>query len=485
MGTMLSFLFSENSSTVSLFDISPSHLSHAQLLLSSSSSPSKNIQTFDKSSLQSFIDSLGPSPRLFVLSVPHGAPTENAIDEIKKFLKKGDVILDGGNEFYRETERRQKELREMGVELIGCGVSGGYQSARHGPSLSPGGEKRTVEMVMPQLEKWAAKDGDGRPCVTVVGPGGAGHYVKMIHNGIEQGMLGVLNEAWEILFKCLHTPLDELFNIFENWAKTGELKNNYLLTIGADICQQKKPDSNGHILNEVQDKVVQDADNTEGTGVWTLIESATRHVSIPTISASHYLRIASSNRAERLKIFDLIGGSIAGAKKQHVPDSELQDVLEDLRLAVYCGFLAAYCQGVNLLAKANMEEKWEVRIEDVIRIWRNGCIIRCDHISDLLQPVFENDGALVNVLTHKTVADEIQRTFPALKRTVRRGLEWDAHMPSLSASMEYLKYCGARQLPTQFMEAQLDYFGAHAFDRKCEGPGDVKKGSHHHEWKPA
>ncbi|KAF8537782.1 6-phosphogluconate dehydrogenase [Trichophaea hybrida] len=148
---------------------------------------------------------------------------------------------------------------------------------------------------------------------------------------------------------------------------------------------------NGHILNEVQDKVVQDSDNTEGTGVWTLTESATRHVSIPTIAASHYLRIASSNRAERLKIFDLIGGSIAGAKKQHVPDSELQDVLEDLRLAV----------------------------------------------------------------------------------------------PSLSASMEYLKYCGARQLPTQFMETQLDCFGAHAFDRKCEGPGDVKKGSHHHEWKPA
>lgn len=184
-----------------------------------------------------------------------------------------------------------------------------------------------------------------------------------------------------------------------------------------------------------EDKVVQDADNSEGTGVWTLAEAATRHVSAPTIAASHFLRVASSNRAERLQIFDLIGGSIAGAKKQHVSDSELPQVIEDLRQAVYCGFLAAYIQGVNLLARANKEEGWGVHLSEVIRIWRNGCIIRSDYIADLLQPVYEHDEHLQNILTDKTVAEEIRRTFPALKRTAARGLEWDAHMYVLLQGM--------------------------------------------------
>ncbi|CCX07762.1 Similar to 6-phosphogluconate dehydrogenase, decarboxylating; acc. no. C8VP36 [Pyronema omphalodes CBS 100304] len=307
----------------------------------------------------------------------------------------------------------------------------------------------------------------------------------MIHNGIEQGMLGVLNEVWEMLFKCLHTNLDDLSKIFEGWAASGELKNNFLVSIGADICSQKKQDERGHILNEVQDKVVQDADNSEGTGVWTVMEAAKRHVSTPTIAASHFLRIASANRAERLKIFELVGGMISGAKKQHVDDQDRPGVIEDLRQAVYCGFLASYIQGMNLLSRANKDESWKIQLSEVVRIWRNGCIIRSDHIADLFQPIYQHNQELQNILTEKKVIEEIQRTYPSLKRTVQRGLEWDSHMPSLTASMEYLKYCGGRQLPTQFMEAQLDYFGAHSYDRKCEGPGTVKKGAHHHEWKPA
>jgi 6-phosphogluconate dehydrogenase len=199
------------------------------------------------------------------------------------------------------------------------------------------------------------------------------------------------------------------------------------LAIGADICGQKKSDGeHGHFLNEVQDKVVQDADNSEGTGVWTLVEAANRHVSCPTIAASHFLRVASSDRAERLHVFDLIGGTMAGAKKQHIENRE--ETIEDLRQAVYCSFLACFAQGLNLLARANKDEKWEVKLSEAIRIWRNGCIIRSDYIADLLQPIYHKDEGLQNLLTNEKVIREIKRTYPSLKKTVERGLRWDAHM---------------------------------------------------------
>ncbi|KAI5846113.1 6-phosphogluconate dehydrogenase C-terminal domain-like protein [Tricharina praecox] len=493
MGTQMSLLLSEHNVVVSLFDVSSSNIDSASKTIDSQKPPQK-IQLFAKD-YGAFVASLDKGggggggsggARCFLLSITHGDPVDQVLDALKPHLKKDDVIIDGGNEWYKNTERRQKDLQKLGVALIGCGVSGGYQSARRGPSMSPGGDPQVLERILPQLREWCAKDErSGEPCVAALGPAGSGHYVKMVHNGIEQGMLGVLNESWEMLFKCLHTPLDEISKIFSAWAKDGELKNNYLVTIGADICGRKKEKGErGHILNEIQDKVVQDADGSEGTGVWAIVEAANRHVSAPTIAAAHFLRIASSNRAERLQVFELIGGFIAGAKKQHVEGSE-KEVIEDLRQAVYCAFLASFVQGMNLLARANSDEGWNVKLSEVVRIWRNGCIIRSDYIADLIQPVYEKQEDLQNLLTSKTVVEEVKKTFPALKRTVARGLEWDAHMPSLSASMEYLKYCGGKQLPTQFMEAQLDYFGAHSYDKKCEGPGEVKKGAHHHEWKPA
>lgn len=220
---MMALLFSEKGADVSVVDVNDSMLDTAEKMFADT--PMKDrIKTFHKD-YEGFTSSLNKdSENVYVFSITHGAPADEVLKQLKPFLKKGDIILDGGNEWYRNTERRQRELAEIGVSHIGMGVSGGYQSARHGPSMSPGGDPTALEKVMPLLEKWAAKDKKtGAPCVAKIGPRGSGHYVKMVHNGIEQGMLGILNEAWEILFKCMHTDLEEISRIFSKWAEDGEL----------------------------------------------------------------------------------------------------------------------------------------------------------------------------------------------------------------------------------------------------------------------
>ncbi|KAH0613693.1 uncharacterized protein H6S33_005579 [Morchella sextelata] len=483
MGSNMALLFADHDFHVSIFDVNSSNIDDAlpHLKKQKNSQKISGYKDYDK-----FVSSLGGNnePRLFLFSITHGSPADEVLKSLSPHLKKGDIILDGGNEWYLNSERRQREIKEKGVGYICMGVSGGYQSARRGPSISPGGDEDVLEKVMPVLEKVAAQ-WKGKPCVTSIGPGGSGHYVKMVHNGIEQGMLGVLNEAWELLFKCLSTDLDELAKIFEGWNEAGELKNTFLVRIGAEICARKKPTGTGHLLNDIQDKVVQDADNSEGTGVWTVQEAALRHVSAPTITSAHFYRIASAARGERLQFFDMIG-SAAAAKKQHLEKNEERaEFIEDLREAVYCAFLASYCQGMNLIARASKDEGWGVKLKECIRIWRAGCIIESEHIADLLEGVFEKDKGIMNVLLAEKIASEIQRTMPALKKVVMRATEWDAHIPSMSASLEYFKYCAGKHLPAMFMEAQLDYFGAHSYDLKSEGAGEVKKGTHHTEWQPA
>ncbi|KDQ57038.1 hypothetical protein JAAARDRAFT_688159 [Jaapia argillacea MUCL 33604] len=490
MGSEMAMLFAENGLTVSSFDVAHSNIDNLlEMIKTKVNSDEVRSRISGYKDYDSFIKSLGgvKARKLFVFSVKHGEPSDQVLEAMTEYLHEGDVILDGGNEWYRNTERRQKALAPKGVYYIGMGVSGGYQSARRGPSMSPGGDKTILKEILPLLERFAAKDQKtGSPCVTIIGPRGSGHYVKMVHNGIEQGMLGILSEAWEFLYKCLHIPLDDISNIFREWSDHGELKRNFLVEIGADICAQPDPSgSASHLLNKIQDKVVQDADSTEGTGYWCIMESAERHVSAPTIAAAHFFRVASANRASRLKVVEALGQDMGAARKQsQLTDTEKKEHVEDLRQAVYAAFLASFVQGLNLIARASRDEGWGVDLGRCIKIWREGCIIRSEYVADLLQPLLEK-REVMNVLALEDVAKEVKRTIPALSRVVQRGLEFNTHIPTLSASLEYYKYCAGLHLPTQFMEAQLDYFGAHSFDLKEEGAGEVKKGKHHFEWKPA
>ncbi|KAL5342770.1 6-phosphogluconate dehydrogenase [Aspergillus crustosus] len=356
---------------------------------------------------------------------------------------------------------------------------------------------------MPLLELYAAKDTKtGEPCVARVGPAGSGHFVKMVHNGIEGGMLSALAEAWSVLHFGRGLGYDEIADIFDEWNcdPRGELRNNYLLEIGAELLRVRKSsagDRNGegignekeYVLDEVLDKVVQDNDNTEGTPHWSVIESASRHVSAPTLATAQFLRIASGNRAERVEV----------AKKMRIPPptpirgmKTFEAFKEHLRRAVYASFLTSFCQGLEIIARASEDEGWDVELSKCIQIWRAGCIIQSEGIADLLQPALleseKKNKGLKNMKLINAVAHELQRTYTSLKEIVIAGIDSDHYLPAMSGTLEYVKYEAGTTLPTKFMEAQMDFFGAHGFDRpgvEGEDPGPVGKGAHHYEWRPA
>ncbi|KAI2780240.1 6-phosphogluconate dehydrogenase, decarboxylating [Daldinia loculata] len=495
MGTMMSFGFSEHGLDVSVWDVSEKNVDQAREMAEQTKTLKGKIDYFKD--IHEFTKSLDSQPRkIFIFSITHGWPADSVLDKIRDDLKAGDIILDGGNENYRNTERRQRELESNGVKWIGMGVSGGYQSARRGPSMSPGGDREAIEFVLPLLEKFSAKSPvDGKPCVQYIGPRGAGHYVKMVHNGIENGMLSAVCEAWNILHRSLGLPYDEIGKIFEKWNSEGELRNTYLIQIGSEICQEKKTpkgDQNGegkgesgYVLDDVLDKVVQDDDGSEGTLFWTVMDAASRHVAAPTIATGHFFRVASGNRAQRLKAVK----HLDIPKPQRVDIKDKDSIVENLRRAVYASFLCSFCQGLELIARASKDEGWDVNLGKCIQIWRAGCIIQEDYIADMLEPILLNaKEPIMNMKLIDEVAADLRKNFDALKQTTLKAIEWDNYVPAISASLEYVKYVGGGMLATQFMEAEMDFFGAHAYDRpnvRGEDPGKPLKGAHHYEWRPA
>ncbi|KAJ5244875.1 hypothetical protein N7489_004971 [Penicillium chrysogenum] len=492
MGTQMAIAFSEMGLKVSVWDVNEQNVDELQDW-SRNNKTQGGITGFHD--INEFVRSLEKQERkLFLFSISHGDPAESVLGMIKSNLKDGDIVLDGGNEDFRRTQKRQEECKEIGVHWIGMGVSGGYQAARRGPSLSPGGDSKALETVMPLLELYAAKDPKGNPCVARIGPGGSGHYVKMVHNGIEGGMLSTLAEAWSFLHYGMELDYGAIAAIFNQWNDNGELRGTYLLDIAADMLRAKKSscgtdgenDSNEHyVLDEVLDKVVQDDDDTEGTPFWNIMESASRHISTPTLATAHYLRIASGNRAERLLAAKKL--RIPGPKSFHrIKDKST--VIEHLRCAVYCCFLASFCQGLEMITRASDDEAWGINLRQCLRVWRGGCIIQADGIADLLEPVLSADHHWTNLKHSDEVAGELHRAFSSLKEIVVQGTLSDQYLPAISASLEYLKYAGGTSLPTKFMEGQMDFFGAHGYNKPGvpgEDPGPVGKGPHHYEWRPA
>ncbi|BFZ64992.1 hypothetical protein YB2330_006155 [Saitoella coloradoensis] len=498
MGLNMSLMFRDVGMDVSVVDIVGENVDNAIKLAKEDPDAKQGGSTKGFKEYQPFANSFDENERrVILLSISHGHPTDEVLDNLLPLLKEGDIIIDGGNEWWEETERRQRRCEEVkGVAFIGMGVSGGYQSARRGPSMSPGGSKEAYDIVEDMLKSVAANAEQGGPCVTYVGPRGSGHYVKMLHNGIEQGMLGVISEAYAALHAVLNSGPDpkhrdanqQIGEILANWRDDGELKNNFLVDIGVDICTRRGGDGKsekepGEVVDVVEDKVVQDSDNSEGTGVWSLREAAARHVSAPTIAAAHFMRIASSNRPDRLA-FVKNGPQIPTPKNAPLEGKERDEFVEDLRKAVYMSFLAAFIQGLGCIANASKDEEWDVKMSEVMRIWRAGCIITSDYIADLLQPIFASQEDLHNLLTHPSIAREVRTNFPSLKRIVAWAIQHDAHCPSISASLEWWKYCGQEELlPTSFMEGEMDLFGGHSYDLKREGNEETEKGKHHTEWR--
>lgn len=362
--------------------------------------------------------------------------------------------------------------------------------------MCPGTDDETMDLILPTLRKVAAKDEDGNPCVGRIGTGGAGHYCKMIHNGIEHGMMSAITEAYGIMRDGLGMSLDEIGDEFQRWNSAGELKGTFLIKISADICRTIHPETKEHVLDTIEDKVVQDFTGEEGTGIWSNTEAVEHHVPAPTLSTAHFLRLASGDRHQRTNVQKAFSGTPLPPQRVEPPSRDA--FLEDLRLAVFTACLAAYAQGMNIIDKADRHNHFNINYAALLQIWRAGCIIQADYISaSLLQPIYAKkqkakshtnlaDEPETNPLYEAVVADDLKRGLPSLKRVVAKGVESDAIIPALSASLEYLKIQTSTALPTSFYEAQLDYFGAHMFDRKGEDKeGKPTEGKYHYEWKSA
>jgi 6-phosphogluconate dehydrogenase len=364
--------------------------------------------------------------------------------------------------------------------------------------MCPGAEDETLQLVLPLLKKVAAKDPHGKPATGAVGTGGAGHYCKMIHNGIEHGMMSAIAEAYGIMRTGLGMNLDEIGDVFDKWNSTDELQGTFLIWISRDICRTKN-DKGERVLDEVEDKVVQDYTGEEGTGIWSNTEAIENHVPAPTLTTAHYLRIASGDRHQRALIQKTFGVGSGDPNKDHsslFPPQQLEDIsdraafLEDLRMAVYSACLAAYCQGMIIIDRADKDKHFNINYAELLQIWRAGCIIQADYISEkLLQPIYTNrpfKPAETNPLFESAVAADLKRGYGSLKKVVAQGVQRDHVIPALSATLEYIKYQTSTELPTSFYEAQLDYFGKHMYDMNGDdAEGKPATGKHHFEWKAA
>ncbi|KAF3482716.1 6-phosphogluconate dehydrogenase [Arthroderma uncinatum] len=478
MGATMAFGFAEKGIKVSLWDAKAENVDNVMSKVEGEKGVQENIRPFNDihefvKSVDVAIDSDGRGRRPFIFSITHGWPVDSVLGLMMDDLEDGDIILDGGNENYRNTERRQEELEKEGVSWIGMGVSGGNHSTRKGPSLALGGDAQAIRVVMPLLKEFAAQDPrTGESCVANIGTRGAGHYVKMVHNAIENGMLSSICEAWALLHYGLGKSYDEIGEIFESWDSEGPLRNTFLVQIGSSICREKKKKKQSgerksekvdetYILDEMHDAVGDGDDDTAGTLYWSVMEAADRHVSAPSIAAGQFLRVSSRNRKQRLRVAQKL--SIEPPKKlKHIHD--VPTFVEQLRDATYISILSSFCQGLELIARGSKDEKWNINLGDCLKIWRAGSIIQEEYISDLLMPALTSGAHIMNMKLIDEVAAAMKKNFDSLKQVVLKGTESDAYIPSLSASLEYLKYEGARMLPTQFMEAELAFLNAHRYD---------------------
>ncbi len=414
------------------------------------------VATYD---LKDFVAAL-EKPRIVMLMVKAGWPVDAFIEKLLPLLEPGDIIIDGGNSFFKDTERRSKELAEKGIHFLGVGISGGEWGARHGPSIMPGGPREAYERVRPIFEAIAAKV-DGEPCVTYLGPRGAGHYVKMVHNGIEYGDMELIAEVYDILHRGYGMDNDRLHEIFAQWNE-GVL-SSYLIEITANIFKKKDDITGKHLVD-----VILDVAEQKGTGRWTSEQALELNVPTPTINAAVEARIISMYKEERVRAASLL----AGPRDTYYADQGIIDKLGD---ALYAAKIASYAQGFALLRKASETYEYHLNYGEIARIWRGGCIIRA-HFLDDIRAAFAEDPDLPNLMVAPFFRDALNQRHMALRTAVSLGASLGIPTPGLSASLAYYDAYRSERLPANLIQAQRDYFGAHTYQRV-----DME-GTFHTEW---
>jgi 6-phosphogluconate dehydrogenase len=400
-------------------------------------------------------------PRAVMMLVPAGAPVDSVIKDLLPHLDKGDLIIDAGNSYFKDTDVRARNLAAKGIQFLGVGVSGGEEGARHGPSIMPGGPKEAYERVRPIFEAAAAKV-NGDPCVTWLGPGSAGHFVKMVHNGIEYGVMQLLAETYDLMKRGLAMNDDEMREVYALWNK-GEL-NGYLVEITGHIFSKQDEKTGKRLIDEILDVAKQ-----KGTGMWTSQSAMELQVPIPTIDLAVAMRDLSVFEKQRVQadaIYQRPIRRFTGARNAF---------LTQLGRAFFAAMIITYAQGLALLAVASEKYKYHLDLEAVARIWRGGCIIRAALLEDI-RAVFHARRDLPNLLLDPKLSRKLMEHQEELRYVAGRAVESGMPAPALMVSLGYLEAYRSAWLPANLIQAQRDYFGAHTYERVDA------KGTFHTKW---
>jgi 6-phosphogluconate dehydrogenase len=400
-------------------------------------------------------------PRTIMLMIKAGAPVDAVIGDLVPLLAADDLIVDGGNSYFKDTERRAQDLQEKGLHYIGTGVSGGEYGALHGPSIMPGGPRKAYDRVRHILEAIAAKV-NGEPCVTYLGPRGAGHYVKMVHNGIEYGDIQLIAEAYDILGRGGGLIPEELHEVFAQWNRS-EL-SSYLIEITADIFTKQDEETNKPLVDVILDEAAQ-----KGTGKWASQDAMDLGVPIPTIDMAVESRFISAYKEERVAASRVLRGPEARF------EGNRDQLIEDVRNGLFAAKICSYAQGMALLEAASHEYQYDLDLAAIARLWRGGCIIRAAFLNDVAK-AFEESPKLPNLLLSPYFTKAVGDRHDALRRVIQTATTLGIPCPGLSASLAYYDSYRTARLPANLIQAQRDYFGAHTYRRVD------KKGIFHTEW---
>lgn len=455
MGRNLLLNMTDHGYAVSGFDVDPK-----MVALLKKDSKDASVKGFND--LKELVDSL-KSPRTIMMLVPAGAIVDSVIQELVPLIEKGDIIIDAGNSHFTDTNRRVEELENKGIHFFGMGISGGEEGARHGPSMMPGGDKQAYEVVKPILEAISAKV-KGDPCVSYIGPGASGHFVKMVHNGIEYGLMQLIAETYEVLKKGLSLNNEEIHQVFQKWNE-GVLQS-YLLEITRDIFAFKEPGADHLLLDDIKDEA-----KAKGTGKWTSQIAMDLTLPIPVIDTAVSMRDLSKYKQLRVQAASVYSKT----KADFFHEENKFSFLEELEGALYFSMIITYAQGMHLLSKASEEYKYQLKLDQIAKIWRGGCIIRSRFL-EVIYAAFEKDQNLPHLLLDNSVQAIINKCLPSLQSVVISAISHGVAIPSYLSSLSYFDTLRSENMPANLIQAQRDYFGAHTYERIG------KEGIFHTQW---
>jgi 6-phosphogluconate dehydrogenase len=424
------------------------------------SSASANTSVKAVNTLAEMVQQL-KTPRKIMMLVPAGPIVDSVINDLLPLLGEGDIMIDGGNSHYTDTLRRINFLQDKKIHFIGMGVSGGEHGARTGPSIMPGGDVEAWQQVKPILEAVSAKV-NNEPCVAYMGKAAAGHYVKMVHNGIEYAIMQLISEVYDVLKRGVGLNNDELHSLFKKWNE-GELQS-FLIEITADIFLKEDDVTKNRLVDMILDKA-----GSKGTGKWTSQDAMDLPVSIPTIDIAVAMRDLSTFKDERVKAATLY------KPKTKSFASKKEKIIQQLYDGLYCAMTICYAQGLAMLYKASAELQMDIPLQDVVRIWRGGCIIRSS-LLEIFTAAFKKDKKLANVLLNRKVAAIVKKKQAALRKIIQQGVAAKIPVTGLMSALGYFDTYCTEKMPVNLIQAQRDYFGAHTYQRID------KEGTFHAEW---